>query len=225
MTYSDVRPWAVSIKEEVLQRRMPPWGAVKGFGDFRNDQALTPEQMERIVSWVDGGVPEGDAKDLPPAPKFDQGPSIHRLNGEITVTGDKKLTKPFTVEGLLSDKITAPYKKDARRHLRRLIGRSRRESVYNLDVTKNLRPIALSLIVVGAITRLLPHPGNFAPVGSTSLFAGARLRGWQAYLVPLILMAVTDPIRATFYGVPWVYPIPAFSGDNLLDAPMIVCHT
>src|SRR5260370_118781 len=55
MTYADGRPWAVAMKEEVLARRMPPWGAIKGFGDYRNDQALTPEQMEIIVSWVDGG--------------------------------------------------------------------------------------------------------------------------------------------------------------------------
>jgi hypothetical protein len=51
MSYAKGRPWAEAIKEEVLARRMPPWGAVKGFGDFRNDQALSSEQLERIVSW------------------------------------------------------------------------------------------------------------------------------------------------------------------------------
>lgn len=65
----------------------------------------------------------------------------------------------------------------------------------------NWRPVALSLTVLGAIARLLPHPPNFAPVGATSIFAGARLPVWQAYLVPLALMAVTDPILAAFYGV------------------------
>ncbi len=34
-----------------------------------------------------------------------------------------------------------------------------------------------------------------------SLFAGARLPGWQAYLVPLALMAITDPILSAYYGV------------------------
>lgn len=65
----------------------------------------------------------------------------------------------------------------------------------------NWRPVALSLTVLGAIVRLLPHPPNFAPVGATSLFAGARLPVWQAYLVPLALMAITDPIVASFYHV------------------------
>src|SRR5215467_2085531 len=48
MTYAEARPWAVAIKEEILARRMPPWGAVKGFGDFRNDEGLTGEQIEWI---------------------------------------------------------------------------------------------------------------------------------------------------------------------------------
>jgi len=64
----------------------------------------------------------------------------------------------------------------------------------------NWRPAALSLTVLGAVARLLPHPPNFAPVGATSLFAGARLPRWQAYLIPMALMAVTDPILSPFYG-------------------------
>ncbi len=64
----------------------------------------------------------------------------------------------------------------------------------------NWRPAALSLTVLGAAVRLLPHPPNFAPVGATSLFAGARLPRWQAYLVPLALMAITDPILSPLYG-------------------------
>jgi hypothetical protein len=66
----------------------------------------------------------------------------------------------------------------------------------------NWRPVALSLTALGAIARLLPHPPNFAPVGALSLYSGARLSGWQAYLVPIALMAITDPILAAFYGVP-----------------------
>jgi hypothetical protein len=65
----------------------------------------------------------------------------------------------------------------------------------------NWRPAALSLTVLGVVARLLPHPPNFAPVGAASLFAGARLPRWQAYLVPLVVMAITDPIKASFYGV------------------------
>ena len=100
MTYKDARPWAEAIKEEVLARRMPPWGAVKGFGDFRNDQALTPEEMEIVTSWADGGVPEGEDKDLGPAPKLAETAPGALSQDELTVHGDLTLTQPFTLDGL-----------------------------------------------------------------------------------------------------------------------------
>jgi hypothetical protein len=100
MTYDEARPWAVAIKEEVLERSMPPWGAVKGFGDFLDDKALTPEQLELITSWVGGGVPEGEAKDLPPAAKFDKPHMDVDANGVIVVKGEFKLPEDFALGSL-----------------------------------------------------------------------------------------------------------------------------
>ncbi|MGI8989676.1 MAG: DUF6580 family putative transport protein [Bryobacteraceae bacterium] len=57
-----------------------------------------------------------------------------------------------------------------------------------------MRPVALGLTILSGVARLLPHPPNFTPVGSMSLFAGARIPGWLAYLLPLVVMAVTDPL-------------------------------
>jgi hypothetical protein len=62
------------------------------------------------------------------------------------------------------------------------------------------QPIAFTLTVVAALLRLVPHPPNFAPVGSVALFGGARLRGWQAYVVPIAVMLITDPIRSRMEG-------------------------
>ncbi len=70
----------------------------------------------------------------------------------------------------------------------------------------NARPLAIGLSVVGALARLAPHPWNFTPVGSISLFGGARLRGWQAFLLPLVLMAVTDPLVGGYSSAtPFIY--------------------
>jgi hypothetical protein len=69
MKYEEARPWAKAIKEEVLGRRMPPWNAVKGFGEFKDDQGLTQEQITLIAEWVEGGAPEGDPAYLPPKPR------------------------------------------------------------------------------------------------------------------------------------------------------------
>ena len=65
-TYARARPWAKAFKEEVLEKRMPPYQTVKGFGHFQNDYTLTQHEVDQIVSWVEGGAPKGDDKDLPP---------------------------------------------------------------------------------------------------------------------------------------------------------------
>jgi len=66
-TYAQARPWAKSFKEEVLEKRMPPYQAVKGFGRFHDDYTLTQLEIDQIVSWVEGGAPKGDDKDMPPS--------------------------------------------------------------------------------------------------------------------------------------------------------------
>ncbi len=58
-TYKETRPWAVAIKEEILERKMPPWSAAGGYGHFANDMSLTAREMSLILSWADGGAPSG----------------------------------------------------------------------------------------------------------------------------------------------------------------------
>ncbi|MGA3186515.1 MAG: hypothetical protein ABSF22_05330 [Bryobacteraceae bacterium] len=93
MTYEEARPWAKAIKEEALERRMPPWEAVKGFGEFRDDRGLTQEELETISSWVEGGAPEGDPKYLPPMPKMVtwQDPAAPKDSTETIVADGAKL--------------------------------------------------------------------------------------------------------------------------------------
>ena len=67
-TYDEARPWAKAIKEELLEKRMPPWHAVKGYGEFRNAPHLTQRDVDLIVNWVEGGAPKGDENDLPAGP-------------------------------------------------------------------------------------------------------------------------------------------------------------
>ena len=45
-TYAEARPWAVAIKEEILERKMPPWSAAGGYGHFANDMSLTAREIE-----------------------------------------------------------------------------------------------------------------------------------------------------------------------------------
>src|SRR5215813_11865590 len=64
-TYATARPWAKAFKEEVLEKRMPPFQTVKGFGNFHDDYALSQHEIDQLVSWVEGGTPKGDDKDAP----------------------------------------------------------------------------------------------------------------------------------------------------------------
>src|SRR5207249_2109212 len=73
MTYDDARPYARAIKQKVVARQMPPWGADPAFGVFKNDPRLSEKEIETIVAWVDGGAPKGDEKDLPAPPQFAEG--------------------------------------------------------------------------------------------------------------------------------------------------------
>jgi hypothetical protein len=99
-TYNDARPWAQAILEETLDRQMPPWGAVKGFGQFSNDEGITQDELDIIANWVDGGAPEGDPKDLPKETKAEvPAPLKHEAN-EIMVSGEYKLAQPVTLKGL-----------------------------------------------------------------------------------------------------------------------------
>src|SRR5580704_11697437 len=104
-TYNDARPWAKAIGEEVLERRMPPWGAVKGFGDFRDDQSLTPEQLELIVDWEEGGAPEGEPKDLPPPVSASTPPAPARPADPVAISGDTKLSHSLTLGAIWPEKI------------------------------------------------------------------------------------------------------------------------
>ncbi len=98
-TYAEARPWAVAIREEIFARTMPPWGAVKGFGEFRNDRAMYPSQINLMVSWIEGGAPEGDPEDLPEPPEYpeENAPAAETVR---VVRNGATLESPVVIDGL-----------------------------------------------------------------------------------------------------------------------------
>lgn len=71
--YDDVLGWEDTILEVIDDNRMPPWSADPNHGSFANDPRLSDHERELIETWVENGMPQGDASDLPPAPKFVSG--------------------------------------------------------------------------------------------------------------------------------------------------------
>ena len=91
LTYKDTRPWGRAIREQVVQRKMPPWHADPKVGEFLNDPRLSDADIATIDSWVRTGAKEGDAKDMPQAPVFAEGwhikPDLVLTIPEFTVVG------------------------------------------------------------------------------------------------------------------------------------------
>lgn len=99
LTYEDARPWAVAIREEAALRTMPPWGAVKGFGHFKDDPSLSQEELTLLIEWVNGGAPEGEPQY---APKESPAPFAYAATkkpGRL-IAKDTRLAAPLTLNAL-----------------------------------------------------------------------------------------------------------------------------
>jgi len=92
---------------------------------------------------------------------------------------------------------------------------------------KQSRAYAIGLTVFSALGRLVPHVPNVTPLGASCLFAGSRIGGYLAYLLPLVVMLVTDPIvghaggasSGYSFGSPLIYAslmINVFIGQRLV---------
>jgi hypothetical protein len=90
-TYDEARPWAKAIKEEVLEKRMPPWHAVKGYGEFRNAPSLSQRDVDLLVNWIEGGAPKGDDKDLPTDPLFSNDWKLGKPDLVLKPPGETKI--------------------------------------------------------------------------------------------------------------------------------------
>ena len=64
--YDEVIGWGDMLMEVIDQKRMPPWHADSQHGGFANARDMPAEDIAALRAWVEGGMPFGDAADLPP---------------------------------------------------------------------------------------------------------------------------------------------------------------
>jgi len=93
LTFQETRPWAKAIKAAVLSKKMPPWFADPHFGQFLNDRRLSDADVKTLVTWVDGGAPEGDPKDKPLPIRWREGWNIRP---DVILQTTKPMTVPAT---------------------------------------------------------------------------------------------------------------------------------
>jgi hypothetical protein len=138
--YELARPWAKAIQEEVLRRRMPPWGAVKGFGEFSPDHGLSQEEITLIAEWVEGGAPEGDPNLLPEKPRQFDAPPAPR---GVPRTAPLKLSAAHTLTALraaAATRVTAELPDGTVEPLLWVIAPPKKSQVYVLRQPVRLPP-------------------------------------------------------------------------------------
>jgi hypothetical protein len=66
--YDDAVTWAFDSMRAIDGGTMPPWKPVAGYGDFRDNYSLTPDEKQTILDWINNGMAQGDPANLPAAP-------------------------------------------------------------------------------------------------------------------------------------------------------------
>src|SRR5215813_2310190 len=73
LAYGDVKSHARQIADLTQKHVMPPWLPEPGEWKFNDDLHLSPDEIALFQKWVEAGMPEGAASDLPRPPKFNAG--------------------------------------------------------------------------------------------------------------------------------------------------------
>lgn len=67
-TYDEVRAVAAVLPNSLLAQTMPPWPPADGCREYEHSRALSSEDQELLLTWLDEGAPEGDPSDAPADP-------------------------------------------------------------------------------------------------------------------------------------------------------------
>ena len=68
--YENAKKWATNIASITQTRVMPPWKAVHGFGEFKDDRQLSDDEITLLQKWSDEGASRGDKRKEPKDPVF-----------------------------------------------------------------------------------------------------------------------------------------------------------
>ncbi|MBO2009558.1 T9SS type A sorting domain-containing protein [Hymenobacter negativus] len=75
-TYAEVASHGQTIKYATGTRYMPPWKPDPNYRHYLDENTLTNAEIAKIASWVDGGMPQGNAAQTPPVPTYPSGSQL-----------------------------------------------------------------------------------------------------------------------------------------------------
>ena len=67
------------------------------------------------------------------------------------------------------------------------------------------RILILGIIIIGVMTRLMPHPPNFTPVLSFALLSSVYSKNNLGIFIPISIMLISDIYLGSHGAIIWVY--------------------
>ena len=61
------------------------------------------------------------------------------------------------------------------------------------------------LVLLGVVTRVVPHPPNFTPILSIALLSGLYFKNRFSIIIPISIMLFSDIFIGSHLTTPWVY--------------------
>tara|TARA_B100000678_G_scaffold64418_1_gene52545 strand:+ start:37337 stop:39412 length:2076 start_codon:yes stop_codon:yes gene_type:complete len=61
--HQSIQGWAPMMKQVMMDGRMPPWGPDTTYRAMEHSRALTNEEKQTIIHWIDAGAPRGEGED------------------------------------------------------------------------------------------------------------------------------------------------------------------
>ncbi len=66
-SHRQLKRFSETIREVVLEQRMPPWYADPHYSEFLNNRSLEEDERAKLLAWIDAGCPEGKAENDSPS--------------------------------------------------------------------------------------------------------------------------------------------------------------
>ena len=97
--------WAESIREMLVSEAMPPWHTDPTGPAVKNSHALTPRELDILVTWATGGTPHGDLNKPTPNLPFEVRWTLGKPDLEIPM-----VAKVFSMigDGMVMRRATDP---------------------------------------------------------------------------------------------------------------------
>src|SRR5258706_8904501 len=170
LTFGDVKQHAGQIADLTARRVMPPWKPGPGSAPLLDDRSLSARELAIIQRWIKEGAPEGDPRDLPPAPEWGSGWQLGTPDAIVT------MPEPYVLQAGGADvfrTFVLPIPTDSARYVRAIEfhpGNPRAVHHVNIGIDRTRSSRRLDLQD--------PEPGYTGGMGPDAAYPPGPMLGW-----------------------------------------------